>query len=572
MAEGKQNIDHTSLQHGFFQFTFPHTWKGVIPWGIAIILFASAAGIFLASLQIPDVPPISDSQFVDSLGEIDQNETITLGAGWEQNTEATFAVLEVEIVTGTLVHGYWEYDSDGENCSDYVDVYDDVTLTVKPTSDDNSEIFQIRWSDEIGTEVATESRSCPGYSDWYIDEGDKIEIFIIGIDGEYSLLSVGAEGLEAGERTEREDYQRGALFVIILASALMMFTTPTSLSDDIKNLKKRWGNRPFAHGVPGELEDAKGPVRQVDGNDWVLPPPGHESWPTNPYAPNEDGILIEEHPDVVGTPTPATFTLYSINGIVFIVTALWLAADLTARHSDDLRRLLGISLRIAIVLFALGWSIFAYRKWKLMHNIIDTPSSRVRSVAAGPAELVGQVRPGPQGTMAFHVGGSRSRLVEGAVAYRWKEEEYVCSKDNDGKESCKWVTRRTGSDSVEFILHDGTGGILVDPSSWKTVDMGGKLHFWGSSNWRWTVWALAAGDPVYCLGRVETRTNEEREEGLDTTIPNSLLVVRGNKDIGMQVHLHRGTELSLIAGLRSTTEAIVVPIVMLVFSAIPFIW
>ena len=125
--------------------------EGAIPWGIAIILFASAAGIFLASLQIPDVPPISDSQFVDSLGEIDQNETITLGAGWEQNTEATFAVLEVEIVTGTLVHGYWEYDSDGENCSDYVDVYDDVTLTVKPTSDDNSEIFQIRWSDEIGT-------------------------------------------------------------------------------------------------------------------------------------------------------------------------------------------------------------------------------------------------------------------------------------------------------------------------------------------------------------------------------------------------------------------------------------
>ena len=73
--------------------------------------------------------------------------------------------------------------------------------------------------------LSTKSRSCPGYSDWYIDEGDKIEIFIIGIDGEYSLLSVGAEGLEAGERTE-EDYQRGALFVIILASALMMFTTP----------------------------------------------------------------------------------------------------------------------------------------------------------------------------------------------------------------------------------------------------------------------------------------------------------------------------------------------------------
>ena len=75
--------------------------------------------------------------------------------------------------------------------------------------------------------------------------------------------------------------------------------------------------------------------------------------------------------------------------------------------------------------------------------------------------------------------------------------------------------------------------------------MGDRLFKWGTGNWRWTVWVLAAGDPVYCLGRVETRTHDEREEGIDTSIPNSLLVVRGNKDIGMQVHLHRGTELSL---------------------------
>ena len=207
-----------------------------------------------------------------------------------------------------------------------------------------------------------------------------------------------------------------------------------------------------------------------------------------------------------------------------------------------------------------------------MHNIIDTPSSRVRSVAVGPAELVGQVRPGPKGTMSVDVGSSSSRRVQGVVHFRWKEEERVCSKDKDGNESCKWVTRRTDKGGCEFILHDGTGGILVDPTSWDKVNMGDSLFTWGTSKWRWTVWVLAAGDPVYCLGRVETRTHDEREEGIDTSIPNSLLVVRGNQDIGMQAHLHRGTELSLIAGLRSTTEAIIVPVVMLLFSAIPFIW
>ena len=570
MTGGKQSIDHTSLQHGFFQFTFPHTWKGIVPWVISAIMLLGATVTVIISLDIPDVPPIEDSQYVDTLGEIDDDQTVDLGPGWEDGGEAVFAVIEVEIVEGTLVHGYWEYDSDGENCSDYVDVFEDVTLTVVPVS--GGESFEITWNDEMGPEVSTYSRYCPGYDDWYIDEGDVIEMFIIGEEGYYSILSVGAEGLDPGERTEREDAQRIALAIIILASGLLMITTPTSLSDDIKNLKKRWGNSPFVHGTPGNLGPADGPVREVDENDWVLPPPGYETWPDNPYAPNEDGILIEEHPDVVGTPTPATFTLYSINGMIFVGTALWLASDLTARHSDTTQQNIGYWLKIGIVLFSMVWSYLAYKKWKLMHNIIDTPSSRVRSVAAGPAELVGQVRPGPQGTMSVDVGGSSSRRVEGVVNYRWKEEEYVCTKDSDGKESCSWTTRRTDSGGTEFILHDGTGGILVDPNSWDKVEMGGRLYRWESSRWRWTVWVLAAGDPVYCLGRVETRTHDEREEGIDTTIPNSLLIVRGNKDIGMQVHLHRGTELSLVAGLRSTTEAIVIPLLMLVFSAIPFIW
>ena len=570
MGESEKVIDHTSLQHGFFQFTFPHTWKGIVPWVLAAIMFFVSGVTLFVSLDIPDVPPIGESQYVDSLDEIDDDKAVSLGAGWENDGDATFAVIEVIIQEGTLIHGYWTLDSDGENCTDHVEIYDERMLTVMPVN--GGENFTIGWSTEMGSEVSYDSRSCPGYDDWYVNEGDTIELFIMGIDGEYYMLSVGTEGKELGERTEREDAQRVALGIVILASGLMMITTPTSLSDDIKNLKQRWGNLPFVHGKPGNLAPADGPVREVDENDWVLPPPGYETWPDNPYAPNEEGILIEEHPDVVGTPTPATFTLYSINGIVFILTSLWLAADLTARHSDEDTQSFGNIFKLAIVVFSLAWSIFAFRKWKLMHNIIDTPSSRVRSVAVGPAELVGQVRPGPKGTMSVDVGSSSSRRVQGVVHFRWKEEERVCSKDKDGNESCKWVTRRTDKGGCEFILHDGTGGILVDPTSWDKVNMGDSLFTWGTSKWRWTVWVLAAGDPVYCLGRVETRTHDEREEGIDTSIPNSLLVVRGNQDIGMQAHLHRGTELSLIAGLRSTTEAIIVPVVMLLFSAIPFIW
>ena len=162
MAEGKQSIDHTSLQHGFFQFTFPHTWKGIVPWVIAAILFLGAGAFLLVSFDIPDVPPVEDSQYVDSLDDIDGEDTVTLGAGWQNSgDEATFAVIDVVIQEGTLVHGYWTLDSDGENCTDHVDVYDDVILTVVPVS--GGESFEIAWSDEVSTEVSTDSRNCPGY-------------------------------------------------------------------------------------------------------------------------------------------------------------------------------------------------------------------------------------------------------------------------------------------------------------------------------------------------------------------------------------------------------------------------
>jgi hypothetical protein len=48
--------------------------------------------------------------------------------------------------------------------------------------------------------------------------------------------------------------------------------------------------------------------------------------------------------------------------------------------------------------------------------------------------------------------------------------------------------------------------------------------------------------------------------------------MRGNADVGMSVKLSRGTELSLLAGMRSTTEQLIVPIALLIFGLIPFIW
>ena len=80
--------------------------------------------------------------------------------------------------------------------------------------------------------------------------------------------------------------------------------------------------------------------------------------------------------------------------------------------------------------------------------------------------MVGQVRPGPQGTMSVDVGGSSSRRVQGVVNYRWKEEERVCTKTRMERNLADGSLEEPIQGEREFILHDGTGGILVDPNSW----------------------------------------------------------------------------------------------------------
>ena len=565
MADESQSVDLSVLNHGFFQLTLPHRWYEMLAWLVAVIIYISSGFMLLASFSIPDVPPISESQFVDSLEEIDQNESVKLGAGWDNGDEAVFAVMEVEILNGTLVHGYSIEDGEG-NCSKRKQFYTNP-IYVQPLNGDNP--FSISWFAKFEPDVSTEWRECGG-EDWYINDGDIIKMFIVGVEGDYWMLSVGAEGKEPSDRLERESSQRGALFLVILASILMMVTTPSSLSSDLKKLRKGRKGRELVHGKPGELKNSKGMVREPDESDWVLAAPDFKTWSDNPYAADDSGELILEHPSRVGTPNPATFTLYSINGLIFIITSIWLSIDLTARHNIPGADPTG--LRLMVVLYSTVWAAFAFRKWKLIHNIIDTPTSKVSSVAAGPAELVGQVRPGPQGTISVDL--THGRNLDGVVYYTLKEEKRTVTTDGDGNQTESWVVTRHEAGMTDFILHDGTGGILVDVDSWgKKVDVGENLSYtWFHKNYRWSFKGLAAGDPVYCIGKAEIRTEKELEEGLDRSIPSSLLVVRGNKDVGTAAKIQRGTELSLISGLRSTTEAIVIPVLMMVVSIIPFIW
>ena len=77
---------------------------------------------------------------------------------------------------------------------------------------------------------------------------------------------------------------------------------------------------------------------------------------------------------------------------------------------------------------------------------------------------------------------------------------------------------------------------------------------------------------VVALGRVQPRTSSAlAAEGLDGSVPCSNLTMVGEDDVGVSASMHRGTELSVMCAVRSTTEAIITPALMLIAAVLPIL-
>mgnify|MGYP006091773017 CR=1 FL=1 len=336
-------------------------------------------------------------------------------------------------------------------------------------------------------------------------------------------------------------------------------------------------------------------VPTTDPSDWILPAPGPSTWDnSNRYGPQGDGSALPEHPTKIGTPIPATMTLFSIYIILSIGCILFFAASLmTAKDSDT-----GMTPALVIAGIGLIASLVGYFKAKMLRQMIDTPTSLVRSVAVGNPELVGQVRPIDEGCLTVVVDGNQNMTVGNMVGYSWTYEQYQCrtvtSTDSEGKttsrEECNWVTIRSDAGSCSFILHDGTGGIRVNTHSFKRTDYGQYLKRWDGAfaqsfgkqlmssavagllrgarvkKHRWTLHGLKLGNPVYVLGQTKPRSRDElAAEGLDGTLGNSIIDVWGNEDApGVKCTLQRGTELANLGRSRSGFELVMLPLVMMI--------
>ena len=559
------------LDKGLFQLTLP---IGKFSWIIhifGILGFLSAGLLLMGSFSEYDHLKVSEAISVINPEEVSTTEFYTLGDGFEGETGA-YLTFEAHIQSGDVIRLNCHQSDDSWTLSEDVYWYDVLMV--------DSEGEPISYGIHDDFEYVLTSRGCNSY--WSLvlgaDSNLTIQVFALKTEQGVSVLSFGEEDITPPEVTDREDLQRSAMIVASIAALILMVATPSSLKNDIHSIRKTRENGTQHHHID---ENGVIPITNIyrdknDKNDWVFAGPSPDTWHLDsPYEGDENDQIITEHPTQIGTPNPATFTLYSFWGILFIGLWLWVASDLFARDGNQGHRIFGEVLRYLFLFVTLIWGLVSFKKWKVIHNIIDTPTSLARSVAVGPCEIVGQARPILGKTLTARIGETlwnEERIVHGMLAYRWVEEEHVCT--GSGKDrKCSWRTRESDEESVPMLVHDGTGGIYIDPNDFTKPNFGTPLKIWSTSKWRWTLHTISAGDPIYALGYAEQRDMAELEsEGLDGSIPQSLLKITGQKDVGMQSTFQRGTELSVLSNMRSTTEAVVIPVLMLICAAIPFLW
>ncbi len=560
------------LDDGFFQFGLPIGMRSWICHIIGFVLFSIAGIILLASFGEYDHFSVSEATSVTNPSDYSPDEFYTLGNGFE-GQKGAYLTFEAKIQSGDVIYLSCYRSDDSWTLDEEVNFYN-VEIV-------DSKGVLIAYDVHDDFEFATESRECS--SDWNLVLGSesnmKMQVFALKTENGVSILSFGEEDITAPEVTDREDLQRTAMMIASIAALILMISTPSSLKKDIHSIRKKRekGSQHYHIDANGIIPITNMYRDSNDKSDWIFDGPSPDKWHLqSPYEGDENDEIIPEHPKKIGTPNPATFTLYTLWGMIFIGLWLGVASDLFARDGNQGHRVFGEVLRYLFLFVTMVWGWVSFKKWKVIHNIIDTPTSLVRSVAVGPCELVGQARPILGHTLsaeiASRVFGIEQGSAYGMLYYRWVEEEHVCTGSGDNR-SCSWRTRNSGQASVPMLLHDGTGGIYIDPNDFGKPDLGSPLKVWGTSKWRWTLHTISAGDPIYALGYADKRDMADLErEGNDGSIPHSLLKVTGQKDIGMQSTFRRGTELTVLANMRSTTESIVIPMLMFICAAIPFLW
>ena len=386
------------------------------------------------------------------------------------------------------------------------------------------------------------------------------------------------------------------LFIVMLAIGQKADTT---VRENIRNIREKSPPRDArirldAGGVELESFWRGATVRRPTSDDlgWVFEPPAPESWENadSLFTPDPDGI-IQEHPSVVGTPTPPDFTT---NGVLVIMSTLPLMGV-----AMTIPPFLELDSGSAFIFMPLLFAIFAAASLvigKRSRAAIEVPTQKVRSIAIGDAEVIGQVRPISQPPTVI-VDNDPSKTAEDLVVWNWLydvhiEETYT---NSDGERETRRYWRDIDSESGDeaFVTHDGTGGMIVEPGSFSRKELGQPIITWSCDHmsygqlrkinlWRaartygsgrviehrWRLWGLSVGDPSMIHGSATNLPLKAREKyGISKNDPpSSRIVLLGADSEAMKTTIWRGSELTNVALAESSFETAVIPVIMMLFA------
>ena len=341
-----------------------------------------------------------------------------------------------------------------------------------------------------------------------------------------------------------------------------------------------------------------GPAIQVkeDGEEWVTYTDGEEDerFATEAEAYeqmkkvlkkadtlNAQEMIFGEHPRhhryrALYNTTPPQITarfLFHTFSVMFLV-GVWLSFPVGEERQSTMPFLLA-----GLVIGAVSVTISYFQNKRVM-EAWDTVTSIVKFIDAGHNELVGQVRPASfEPLETVHVDNYRDSnwTFDNLVGWSWSYSIYHCWKtryrDSEGKwhtkTECAWKSIRGDSSASPFMLHDGSGGIIVDLPTFKESPLS---EIWDSDNpgrkggnglytkgdvrkHRWKLYGLQLGDPVYTMARIKSRPHDEIPRGTVSENASRIhhtLVAVGEDAPRRHAVIQKGTEFSVLKAKSST--------------------
>ncbi len=378
--------------------------------------------------------------------------------------------------------------------------------------------------------------------------------------------------------------------LVSVGALIMGFSAPTKLQKTLRKLRAQlrpaevnWQKEQGGTELQSFWNSATINKPTMDDRSWVFPAPQQDAWHLDKrYHPDDPEELIPEHPNKIGTPRPATVSNYAVATLTAFIFLAW---QMYLILEGDSKFPIYILIGISVI-----WLLVSVFMWKRAQAMMDTPTSNIRSAAVGGAELVGQVRPGPQYPSTVIVDGDTSKSVDDLSSWKWNYEVYKCrtvtDKDGNTRQECSWHKIRSDTGGTNFTIHDGTGGLAVLPTTFKTREYGNHLIQWECKHdlrmqglftnlmlsgdikrHRWTLWGLKIGDPCYLLATLKSRDDQQLQaEQIDRTLQNALLEAVGEKAPGFKPRLEKGTELSALGTVRSELEYLIIPTLALLSS------